>query len=94
MGSTSLRCHGDEGRATTSRALTNVYTANDMWVGQLVNQLRDRVNVSTMRALGFCVSVEHARFMARQFERRGISARAVWGDSSPAERRSRPWRPR
>ena len=68
--------------------LTNVYTANDVWVGQLVNQLRARVNVSTMRALGFCVSVEHARFMARQFERRGIAARAVWGDSSPAERRS------
>ena len=28
--------------------------------------------------------VEHARFMARQFEQRGIAARAVWGDSSPA----------
>ena len=41
-----------------------------------------------MRALGFCVSVEHARFMARQFEQRGISARAVWGDSSPEDRRS------
>ena len=65
-------------------ALTNVYTANDIWVGQLVNQLRARVaDVHTMRALGFCVSVEHARFMARQFEQRGISARAVWGDSRP-----------
>jgi hypothetical protein len=41
-----------------------------------------------MRALGFCVSVEHARFMARQFERRGIKARAVWGDSSSDERRA------
>ena len=41
-----------------------------------------------MRALGFCVSVEHARFMARQFEQRGITARAVWGDSSPDDRRS------
>lgn len=70
-------------------ALTNVYTANDVWVSQLVNQLRARVgDVTTMRALGFCVSVEHARFMARHFEQRGISARAVWGDSSPADRRS------
>ena len=76
------------GQGYDVEGLTNVYTANDMWVGQLVNQLRARVNVSTMRALGFCVSVEHARFMARQFERRGIAARAVWGDSSPAERRS------
>ena len=70
-------------------ALTNVYTANDIWVGQLVNQLRARVaDVNTIRALGFCVSVEHARFMARQFEQRGISSRAVWGDSSPEDRRS------
>ncbi|MGI9031942.1 MAG: DUF3427 domain-containing protein [Ilumatobacteraceae bacterium] len=70
-------------------ALTNVYTANDIWVSQLVNQLRARVtDVTTMRALGFCVSVEHARFMARQFQQRGIAARAVWGDSSPEDRRS------
>jgi superfamily II DNA or RNA helicase len=70
-------------------ALTNVYTANDIWVSQLVHQLRARVaDVTTMRALGFCVSVEHARFMARQFQQRGISARAVWGDSSPDDRRS------
>ena len=34
-----------------------------------------------MRALGFCVSVEHARFMARMFESAGIAAVAVWGDS-------------
>ena len=70
-------------------ALTNVYTANDIWVGQLVNQLRARVtDVGAIRAIGFCVSVEHARFMARQFEKRGIAARAVWGDSTADERRS------
>ncbi|MDQ3306994.1 MAG: DUF3427 domain-containing protein [Actinomycetota bacterium] len=70
-------------------ALTNVYTANDIWVSQLLNQLRARVaDVTTMRALGFCVSVEHARFMARQFQQRGITARAVWGDSSAEDRRS------
>ena len=70
-------------------ALTNVYTANDIWVGQLVNQLRARVaDVHTMRALGFCVSVEHARFMAGQFQQRGIAARAVWGDSASDDRRA------
>ena len=69
-------------------ALTNVYTANDVWVGQLVAQLRERIaDVRSMRALGFCVSIEHARFMAREFERRGIAARAVWGTSSSDERR-------
>ena len=70
-------------------ALTNVYTANDIWVGQLVNQLRARVtDIVAIRAIGFCVSVEHARFMARQFEKRGIAARAVWGDSTTDDRRS------
>jgi hypothetical protein len=70
-------------------ALTNVYTANHMWVGQLVRQIHECVaDVSSMRALGFCVSIEHARFMAEQFMMRGISARAVWGDSTPDERRS------
>ncbi len=70
-------------------ALTNVYTANDFWVSKLVQQLHDRVaDMRTMRTLGFCVSIEHARFMAAQFERRGIPARAVWGDSTSDERRS------
>jgi hypothetical protein len=41
-----------------------------------------------MRALGFCVTIEHARFMADQFAMRGISARAIWGDSTPDDRRS------
>lgn len=40
-----------------------------------------------MRALGFCVGVEHVRFMAQQFERRGIAARALSGSSSDGERR-------
>ena len=39
-----------------------------------------------MRALGFCVSIEHARFMAQHFTRHGIAAVAVWGDSPRAER--------
>jgi hypothetical protein len=39
-----------------------------------------------MRALGFCVSVEHARFVAQHFNRHGIPAVAVWADSPRAER--------
>jgi HKD family nuclease len=70
-------------------ALTNVYTANHVWVGQLIKQLHERVaDVGSMRALGFCVSIAHARFMAEQFVMRGIRARAVWGDSTPGERHS------
>ena len=39
-----------------------------------------------MRALGFCVSVEHARFMARVFNEAGIRSQAVWADTPSAER--------
>ena len=41
-----------------------------------------------MRALGFCVSVDHARFMARVFREAGIPATAVWADSPDDERRA------
>jgi len=41
-----------------------------------------------MRALGFCVSVKHAQFMAEQFSNLGIPAVAVHGDSSTDDRRS------
>jgi hypothetical protein len=37
-----------------------------------------------MRALGFCVSVEHARFMAERFRARGFAAEAL-DASSPAD---------
>jgi len=39
-----------------------------------------------MRALAFCVSVEHARFMARIFREHGVEATAVWADTPPQER--------
>jgi superfamily II DNA or RNA helicase/HKD family nuclease len=67
--------------------LTNVYTANHVWVGQIIEQIRRRVgDPANMRALGFCVGVEHARFMSEQFNRHGIPAQAVWGESPETER--------
>jgi superfamily II DNA or RNA helicase/HKD family nuclease len=67
--------------------LTNVYTANHVWVGQIIEQLRRRVGDPTkIRALGFCVGVDHARFMAEQFNRHGIPAQAVWGDTPENDR--------
>jgi Domain of unknown function (DUF3427)/Helicase conserved C-terminal domain len=53
----------------------------------VIEQLRRRVGDPTrIRALGFCVSVEHARFMADRFNRHGIASAAVWGESPPADR--------
>ncbi len=39
-----------------------------------------------MRCLGFCVSIEQARFMARHFNAHGIRSVAIWGDSPKSNR--------
>lgn len=58
-----------------------------MRVRIILRALRDKVpDVARMRALGFCVSVEHARFMAARFQQAGIPALAVSGESSRDER--------
>ncbi|MCA9621823.1 MAG: DUF3427 domain-containing protein [Myxococcales bacterium] len=68
-------------------ALTNLVTANDVWARLVIKSLDDHVaDVQAMRALGFCVSVEHAKFMARIFNEAGIAAVAVWGETAEAER--------
>ena len=42
-----------------------------------------------MRALGFCVSKEHARFMARKFTEAGLASVALTGDDPPDVRAQR-----
>jgi superfamily II DNA or RNA helicase/HKD family nuclease len=74
------------GRGYDSAALTGAYTSTDAWARLVVQQLTRHVDAGSMRALGFCVSIEHARFMANHFRRHGIAAAAVWGDSTHAER--------
>ena len=75
------------GRGYDTEELTNVYTADDAWARLVLDQLRQRVdNISDIRCLGFCVSIEHARFMARIFDRAGVAAEAVWGESSEEAR--------
>jgi len=69
-------------------ALTNVYTGNDFWarfvIQELVNKVKD---VHQIRALGFCVTVAHAKFMADRFNATGIKSAAVWSDTPAEERR-------
>jgi superfamily II DNA or RNA helicase/HKD family nuclease len=76
------------GRGYDVTELTNVLTANDMAARQVIRLLEQHVDdVHAIRALGFCVSVDHARFMARVFSEAGIASRAVWGDSPREDRR-------
>jgi superfamily II DNA or RNA helicase len=68
-------------------ALDNVLTGNDVRAAIVLKQLRSKVNdVGGMRALGFCVSVAHAQYMAKVFTAAGVEARAVTGDTHPAQR--------
>jgi superfamily II DNA or RNA helicase/HKD family nuclease len=68
-------------------ALEQVYTADDARVRIVLRELRDKVmDVSRMRALGFCVSVKHAAFMADRFRAAGIPALAVSAGTGREER--------
>jgi superfamily II DNA or RNA helicase/HKD family nuclease len=72
-------------------ALGDIYTGHDARADLVAAQLRRRVgDVRSMRALGFCVSVGHARFMAARFTAAGIPAVAVDGTSDDAVRASAP----
>ena len=67
--------------------LSNLYTGDTRRAQIVLEQLRDKViDVGGMRALGFCVSVAHAEFMARTFVDAGVPARAVSGTTPQAER--------
>ncbi len=68
-------------------ALTNVLTADHAWARRVVEEVRRKTgDPLSARALGFCVSIAHARFMAEQFRAAGIPAIAIWGDSPTEER--------
>jgi superfamily II DNA or RNA helicase/HKD family nuclease len=68
--------------------LTELYTATDAWAHFVVQELVKRVgDLGHMRALGFCVSVRHAQFMANVFNRAGIASVAISADSHEAKRR-------
>jgi len=67
--------------------LAGLYTGNRARAAIVLRQLQDKVvNVSEMRALGFCVSVAHAEYMAQTFRDAGIPAQAVSGGTPAADR--------
>ena len=69
--------------------LTNLYTGNDARVAKVLRSVREIVaDPMQMRALGFCVSIDHAEFMARRFNEAGIPSLAVSSrtDTSARER--------
>lgn len=73
--------------------LSNLYTLSgasalrraDLIIGSLMKYVTD---INAVKGLGFCVSVEHASFMANHFNERGIASIALSGKSSDEERGS------
>ena len=71
--------------------LSNLYTLSglvaerraDLVVNSILKYVTD---INEVKGLGFCVSIEHARFMADYFNARGISSMALTGDSPDEER--------
>ncbi|WP_338931632.1 DUF3427 domain-containing protein [Streptomyces netropsis] len=73
--------------AYDTNELDKLFTGNHARARLIVKAVQDKViDPSTMRALGFCVSVRHAQFMADFFTQAGINAKALDGTTPPAER--------
>ena len=74
-------------------ALSNIYTISGAVAERRAEHVRNSLiryasDMDDVRALGFCVSVEHAHFMADYFNRAGTPAIALDGKSSDEQRHS------
>lgn len=75
----------DWGKAGEVRQLENLIGANEIRAGSVMMAMETYLQepgITAMRGLAFCVSVEHARFMARYFCDKGLAAVAVTGEDS------------
>lgn len=63
--------------------LTSIYTKNNIRVGEIITQLQKYTNnIHDVRAIGFCVSIEHAKFMTEKFNLAGIKSVYLTSDNS------------
>lgn len=74
-------------------AIDRLVTGNDMRARMVIHEWQRLAgSLSQSRALVFCVSVGHARFMTDRLNAAGIPAECVVGDSSAEDRRAAPER--
>lgn len=67
--------------------LENVYTKSKQRVQLIIDSMkRYLTDMETFKGLGFCVSINHANFMANSFNAIGIPSIALHSNSSPEER--------
>ncbi|OXA78013.1 Superfamily II DNA or RNA helicase [Flavobacterium aquidurense] len=63
--------------------LTSLYTKNNVRVGEIISNLNKYTNdINDVRAIGFCVTIEHAIFMAEKFNLAGLKAEYLTAQNS------------
>ena len=79
----------EKGRYVASE-LTSIYTKNDIRVGEIISNLDKYTNdLNDVRAIGFCVTIEHATFMAEKFNLAGLRANFLTAKNSGERDRMR-----
>ncbi len=63
--------------------LTNIFTANDARVRDIINNIdKYTKDLEDVSCLGFCVGIEHAKFMHRKFEKAGLKSNYLVSENS------------
>ncbi len=75
-------------------ALEMVYTGDDLSALQRLDVIlgslaRYQPDISSTKAVGFCAGVEHAKYMARKFQEKGLKAEVILGETDSQTRDQR-----
>jgi superfamily II DNA or RNA helicase len=63
--------------------LSNLYTSSDRRVGEIISNIdKYTKNINDLNAIGFCVTIEHAKFMAEKFSLAGLKANYLTSKNS------------
>lgn len=75
------------GRSGEQQQLNNLIGADHVRARTVLQAIERYVeDLNTMRAIAFCVSVEHAKFMADYFNSRGLASEALTGQNTQTSR--------
>lgn len=83
--STAEDCFWKNGKYDRSE-LEKIYTGDDIRAQSRLDAIaqalhRYHPDLGSLRAIGFCVGVQHAEFMARKFQENGYSAETILGET-------------
>ncbi|MEV1330920.1 DUF3427 domain-containing protein [Micromonospora costi] len=81
------RVHWKRGQGYDRSELESLYTGNQARARLVLRAAQKLVDVGRMRALGFCVSIGHAAFMADWFTQHGVPSAAVTSEVDRPEQR-------